>query len=61
MSKLTQTILFAAVLLIVVAVMFNSAFVVGGSGVVLLVAVGYAYVVSRREAERGEVAEAQAD
>ncbi|MCR2833667.1 hypothetical protein [Parerythrobacter lacustris] len=57
MSKLTQTILLASVLLIVVAVMFNSAFVIGGSGVVLLVAVGYAYVVSRREAERGEIAD----
>lgn len=61
MSKLTQTILLAAVLLIVVAVMFNSAFVVGGSGVVLLVAVGYAYVVSRREAERGDIAEVSAN
>lgn len=54
MSKTTQATLIAAVLLIVIATIFNSTFVAGGSGVVLLVGIAYAYVVSKRETERGE-------
>ncbi|MDN3645257.1 hypothetical protein QWY75_03430 [Pontixanthobacter aestiaquae] len=60
MSKTIQYTLVAAVLLIVVATFFNSTFVAGGSGVVLIVGLGYAYVVSKREVERGEVPESDA-
>lgn len=59
MSKMIQGILIAAVMLIVFAVIFDSAFVVGGSGVVLLVGLGYAYVVSKREIARGELVNSQ--
>ena len=55
MSKTIQGTLVAAVMLIVIAMLFNSTFVAGGSGVVLIVALAYAYVVSKREVERGEV------
>ena len=54
-SKTIQGTLIAAVLLILVATLFNSAFVAGGSGLVLLVGLIYAYVVSQREVERGEI------
>lgn len=54
MSKRMQAILISAVLLIVLAVLFNSAFVAGGSGLVLLVGVIYAYVVTKRELGREE-------
>ncbi len=50
----------AAVTLIVIATLFNSTFVAGGSGLVLLVGLVYAYVVSKREVERGETARADA-
>ncbi|WP_209347772.1 hypothetical protein [Pontixanthobacter sp. CEM42] len=60
MSKTIQGTLVAAVLLIVIATLFNSTFVAGGSGVVLIVGLAYAYVVSKREVERGEVAGADA-
>ena len=52
MSKTIQIILIAAIALIVCAVLFNSTFVASGSGLVLLVGLGYAYVVSKRDAER---------
>jgi len=55
MSKTIQGTLIAAVLLILVATLFNSAFVAGGSGLVLLVGLIYAYVVSKREFDRGEI------
>ena len=51
MSKMIVGILLAAVALIVVATYFNAAFVAGGSGVVLVVALGYAYIVNQRELE----------
>lgn len=51
MSKVTIGILLAAVVLIVVAVFFEVSFVAGGSGVVLVVALGYSYVVAKREVE----------
>ncbi|MFN2100061.1 hypothetical protein [Altererythrobacter sp. MF3-039] len=54
MSKITLFILIATVVLIIAAVLTDSAFVAGGSGVVLLVGLAYAYVVSKREAERQE-------
>lgn len=55
MSKTIQITLVAAVLLIVIATMFNSVFVASGSGLVLLVGLAYAFVVSKRELERGEI------
>ena len=58
MSKNLVAILFAAVLLIVLATVYNSTFVAGGSGIVLVVTLGYAYVVSKRESERRETGEA---
>ena len=51
MSKISLGILVAAVLLIVLGVMFDVAFVQGGSGVVLIVGLGYSYVVAKREVE----------
>ena len=57
MSKTIQGTLVAAVMLILAATLFNSTFVAGGSGIVLIVALTYAYVVSKREVERGEVVE----
>lgn len=56
LTRNMQGILIGAVALIVLATFFNSAFVVGGSGVVLLVALGYSYVVRKREIERGDLA-----
>lgn len=53
MSKTIQGTMIAAVLLIVIATTFNATFVAGGSGVVLLVGLIYAYVVSQRDLERG--------
>ena len=61
MSKMIQGILIAAVLLIVIAVMFDSRFVVSGSGIVLVVGLAYAYVVSQREIERGEFTRSETD
>jgi hypothetical protein len=54
MSKITLGILIAAVSLIVLAVMSNASFVAGGSGVVFLVGLTYAYIVTQREIERGK-------
>ena len=54
MTKVTTGILIAAVALIVLAVIFEVSFVAGGGGVVLLAGLAYAYVVSKREAERRE-------
>lgn len=52
MSRTTQTIFLAAVVLLVLAVINHMRFVAGGSGLVLLVGLIYAYVVSRRDEER---------
>ncbi|NQX94966.1 MAG: hypothetical protein HRT64_08630 [Erythrobacter sp.] len=49
MSKFTLGILLAAAVLIVLATYFNVLFVAGGSGVVMVVALAYSYVVARRE------------
>ncbi|MEP5937931.1 MAG: hypothetical protein ABJ239_06355 [Erythrobacter sp.] len=54
MSKTILGILVAAIALIIFAALFNSTFVASGSAVVLLVGLGYAYVVSKREIARGE-------
>lgn len=55
MSKVTLGILCAAVALIVLATLFNVMFVAGGSGIVIVVALAYSYVVARREDERGDL------
>ena len=60
MSKTILGTLVAAVLLIVIATIFGSVIVAGGSGVVLMVGLIYAYVVSKRDIERGEAIEADA-
>ena len=49
MSKVSIGILFAAIALIIVATYLEVAFVAGGSGVVLVVALCYSFVVARRE------------
>lgn len=51
MSKLSLAILLAAVALIVLAVVFDMPFVRNGSGVILLVGLGYAYTVAKREVQ----------
>lgn len=51
MSKVTLAILMAAAALIVAAVFFEVSWISSGSGILLLVALGYAYVVAKREAE----------
>lgn len=56
MSKTIQGILFAAILLLLVATIFNSAFVAGGSGIVLLVGLAYSYVVTKRDMDFAEPA-----
>ena len=61
MSKLVQGILIAAVLLIVISTIFNSLLVAGGSGIVLLVGLAYAYVVSTRDLIREQMFEAHAE
>ncbi|RIV85927.1 hypothetical protein [Aurantiacibacter zhengii] len=56
MSKVTLGVFIAAIALIVVAVALDSAVFAGGSGIILMVGLIYAFVVARRDAERGEVA-----
>ncbi len=51
MSNLSLALLLAAVALIIVAQSFELPFVSGGSGVLLVVALGYAFVVAKREAK----------
>lgn len=51
MSKVSIGILFAAIALIAFAMLFDVMFVAGGSGVVLVVALAYSYVVAKRETE----------
>lgn len=51
MSKVSLGIVMAAATLIVLAQYFELSFVSGGSGVVFVVALGYAYVVAKREAQ----------
>ncbi|MEO9463371.1 MAG: hypothetical protein ABJ242_11640 [Marinomonas sp.] len=53
MSKTILATMLIAVLLIIVAVIADSTFVAGGSGVVLMVGIVYSYVVAKRDAERG--------
>lgn len=52
MSKTTLGIFLASIALLMVALLVDNTFVAGGSGLVLLVAVIYAYVVTRRDEER---------
>ena len=56
MSKVTLGVFIAAIALIVVAVALDAAVFAGGSGVILMVGLVYAFVVARRDAERGEMA-----
>ena len=51
MSKLSLALLMAAAVLIVLAVIFEVPFAQGGSGVLMLAALAYAYVVAKREVE----------
>jgi len=60
MSKTTIGILAAAVGLILLSTLFGAAFVAGGSGVVLLVGLIYAFVVTKRELERADKAAVEA-
>ncbi len=53
MSKTILATMLLAVLLIVIAVIADSTFVAGGSGVVLMVGIIYSYVVAKRDADRG--------
>jgi len=54
MSKTTFAILFASITLIIAATLLGASFVAGGGGVVLTVAIIYAFVVTKREIERGD-------
>ena len=49
MSKITLVALFASIALIVLGMVFNVVFVASSSGAVMVIALIYAYVVSRRE------------
>ena len=51
MSKVTLAILMVAAALIVAAVYFEISWITGGTAMLLLVALGYAYVVARRETQ----------
>lgn len=51
MSKVSLGALLAAVALVVLAVVFDVPFMRGGSGVILLVGLIYAYTVAKREVE----------
>ncbi|GGC34596.1 hypothetical protein GCM10011371_22390 [Novosphingobium marinum] len=52
MSKTTQGIFLVAVLLLVLAAMFETPLAAGGGAVLMMVGLIYAYVVAKREAER---------
>lgn len=51
MSKITLVALYAAIALIALAMYFNVLFFAKSSGAVLVIALVYSYVVSRREVE----------
>ncbi|MEO5705755.1 MAG: hypothetical protein ABIT10_13325 [Alteraurantiacibacter sp.] len=53
MSNTTLGIFLGSVALLFMALLVGNTFVAGGSGLVLLVGVIYAYVVTRRDEERG--------
>lgn len=59
MSKTTLYLFLVAVVLQVMAVFFQVPYAAGGAGVVMLVGLIYAYVVTRREEERGELEPAE--
>ncbi|WP_299191490.1 hypothetical protein [uncultured Erythrobacter sp.] len=50
MSKVTLAILFAAIVLIIVATYFDIAYLGGGPGVLLVAGLAYSYVVAKRQA-----------
>lgn len=55
MSRTTLAILVATIVLIIMAVIFEVSAVARGGGVLLVAGLAYAYVVSKREIDRGEV------
>jgi hypothetical protein len=57
MSNTTLGIFLGAVALLFMALLVGNTFVAGGSGLVLLVGVIYAYVVTRRDEERAVAAQ----
>jgi len=52
MSRTTLGIFIATVAMLFVALLMDNTFIAGGSGLVMLVGVIYAYVVTRRDEER---------
>ena len=52
MSKTTLGIFIASVAMLFAALLVDNTFIAGGSGLVMLVGVIYAYVVTRRDEER---------
>lgn len=54
MSRTTFGIFIASVAMLIVALLADNTFIAGGSGLVLLVGVIYAYVVTRRDEERAK-------
>lgn len=54
MSKTTLGIFVASVALLFVALLADNTFIAGGSGLVMLVGVIYAYVITRRDEERAD-------
>jgi preprotein translocase subunit SecY len=54
MSRTTFGIFIASVAMLFVALLADNTFIAGGSGLVLLVGVIYAYVVTRRDEERAK-------
>lgn len=61
MSKISQVIFIATVLLIVSSTLFNPALVVSGSGLILLTGLVYAYIVHVREIVRNQLFEEKAE
>ena len=49
MSKTTISLLFAAIILIIIATLFELPFTANGSSVLLVAALAYAYTVAKRE------------
>jgi len=55
MTTLTKAIFLAAVVLLVLAVVFQTPIAAGGGAVVMLVGLIYAYIVTRRDQERAKL------
>ena len=50
MSKVSLALLFAAIILIIVATYFDVAYLGGGPGILLVAGLSYSYVVAKRQA-----------